>query len=208
MTTLSHRPLIAILRGLTPQEACAVGTVLIDAGITQIEVPLNSPDPFNSIKQLADRFGDQAIIGAGTVLTTDQVDQLAEAGGEIVVSPNTDPQVIRRSKAKNMLSYSGVFTPSECFAALKAGADGLKLFPAELIGPSGLKAMRAVLPADVPTYAIGGVSADNMRAWLDAGITGFGIGSSLFKPGRTPDEISQIAKTLVAQFDEAATWKP
>jgi 2-dehydro-3-deoxyphosphogalactonate aldolase len=111
MTTLSHRPLIAILRGLTPQEACAVGTVLIDAGITQIEVPLNSPDPFNSIKQLADRFGDQAIIGAGTVLTTDQVDQLAEAGGEIVVSPNTDPQVIRRSKAKNMLSYSGVFTP-------------------------------------------------------------------------------------------------
>ncbi len=204
MNTSPHRPLIAILRGLTPQQACAVGTVLIDAGITQIEVPLNSPDPFNSIKQLADRFRDQAIIGAGTVLTTDQVDQLAEAGGEIVVSPNTDPEVIKHSKSKGLLSYPGVFTPSECFAALKAGADGLKLFPAELIGPSGLKAMRAVLPADVPTYAVGGVNADNMRDWLDAGITGFGIGSSLFKPGRTPDEISQIAKALVAQFDEAA----
>ncbi len=203
MTTSHHRPLIAILRGLTPQEACAVGTVLIDAGITQIEVPLNSPDPFDSIKQLADRFGGQAIIGAGTVLTTDQVDQLAEAGGEIVVSPNTDPEVIKHSKSKGMLSYPGVFTPSECFAALKAGANGLKLFPAELIGPSGLKAMRAVLPADVPTYAVGGVSADNMRAWLDAGITGFGIGSSLFKPGRTPGEVSQIAKAFVAQFDEA-----
>lgn len=195
------RPLIAILRGLTPAEAPAIGQALIDAGITRIEVPLNSPDPLDSIASLAQDFGDQALIGAGTVLTPDQVHAVARAGGRMVLSPNCDPAVIRATRDAGMASFPGVMTPSEAFVALGAGASGLKLFPGELIGPKGLKAMRAILPPGTEMWAVGGVSADNMAEWREAGAAGFGIGSSLYKPGDTADTVADKARLMVSAWD-------
>ncbi len=197
------RPIIAILRGLEPAEATAVGGVLIDAGIDQIEVPLNSPDPLQSIGLLADAFGDSALIGAGTVLTTDEVEQVAAVGGKLIVSPNFDAEVIGRSVALNLQSWPGVYTPTEAFGALKAGATGLKLFPGVMAGPQGLAAMRPVLPQGTKVFAVGGAGPENFDQWIKAGADGFGIGSALFKPGMSVAEIAERARNIVAAYDGA-----
>lgn len=197
------RALIAILRGLTPAEAPAIGAALIDAGITRIEVPLNSPDPYASIRLLADAHGQDALIGAGTVLAPEQVLEVQRAGGRLIVSPNCNPDVIRASKGALMQSFPGVMTPTECFAALAAGADGLKLFPAFLVGIEGLKAMRAVLPPDVPLYMVGGVGPADFAAWRRAGAAGFGLGTALYRPGLSAAEVAARARDAVSAYDEA-----
>ncbi len=197
------RKLIAILRGITPSEAVATAAALIEAGITSIEVPLNSPEPFDSIKAMVAAHGDSALIGAGTVLTPDDVGRVAQVGGRLIVSPNTDPRVIVATKAAGLQSWPGVMTPTECFAALKNGADGLKIFPGNLIGPEGLKAIRAVLPPGTQVYAVGGAGPDNFATWVRASANGFGIGSALYKQGMTLADISARARDIVAAYDEA-----
>ncbi len=197
------RPLIAILRGLRPDEASSVAAELLEAGIERIEVPMNSPEPLASVAIMASLFGDRALIGAGTVLSADEVRRVADAGGRLIVSPNTDVEVIAETKALGLQSFPGAFTATECFAALHAGADGLKLFPAAQLGVSGVKALRAVLPADCPVYAVGGAGADNFRAWLEAGADGFGIGTALYRPGMAPAEVGARARDLVAAYDAA-----
>ncbi|QDH35227.1 2-dehydro-3-deoxy-6-phosphogalactonate aldolase [Porphyrobacter sp. YT40] len=196
-------PLVAILRGLEPERAVAVGAALVEAGFDIIEVPLNSPDPLASIAALVEAFGDRALIGAGTVLTEAEVDALAEAGAGLVVSPNGNPAVIRRTASRGMVSLPGVLTPTEMFAALEAGASGLKIFPAEMIAPAIITAVRAVLPPATPIYAVGGINAGNMADWLAAGVTGFGIGGSLFKPGKPIGEIAADACAIVSAFKAA-----
>ncbi len=195
------RNIIAILRGITPDEAPMIAGVLISAGITKIEVPLNSPDPFLSIQLMTEAFGDKALIGAGTVLTPAQVAQVKDAGGKLIVSPNTDPAVITATKAAGLLSYPGAMTPTECFTALQAGADGLKMFPGELIGPTGLRAIRAVLPKGTEVLAVGGANAGNFAAWVSAGADGFGIGSALYKPGDDAATVDEKARAIVAAYD-------
>ncbi|KXF90447.1 2-dehydro-3-deoxy-6-phosphogalactonate aldolase [Phaeobacter inhibens] len=196
------RNIIAILRGLRPEEARAMTDALIAAGITKIEVPLNSPLPYDSIAAMLDQAKGRATVGAGTVLNTGAVAQLSAMGAQMVISPDCNPDVIRAAKAAGMLSYPGVFTASECFSALRAGADGLKFFPAFKLGLDGFSALKAVLPADAETYAVGGVGPADFADWQKAGITGFGIGSSLYKPGRSVEDVARLAAETVAAYDE------
>lgn len=196
------RKLIAILRGVTTDEASGITEALIAAGITSIEVPLNSPRPLASIEIMARRFGDDALIGAGTVLSEKDVAEVAQAGGKLIVSPNCDAAVIGATKAAGLQSFPGVFTATECFAALAAGADGLKIFPASIMGPAGVAALRAVLPASAPVYAVGGAGPDNFAQWRAAGADGFGIGTALYTPGSSAKEVGEKARKLVAAYDE------
>ncbi len=200
---MSERNIVAILRGVTPGEAEAVTDALIAAGIAKIEVPLNSPDPFTSIERMAGRFGADALIGAGTVLSPEDVGRVKDAGGMLIVSPDCNPDVIAATKTFGLLSYPGVMTPTECFTALRTGADGLKIFPAELVGPTGLKALRAVLPAETDVLAVGGVGAANMAEWRAAGATGFGLGTAIYRPGDTPEAVADKAARIVAAYDTA-----
>ena len=197
------REIIAILRGIAPAQAVEIAERLVEAGIDQIEVPLNSPNPFDSIAMMLEAVGDRAQIGAGTVLEVAAVEQLAGLGAHMVVSPDTNASVIVATKQAGMKSYPGVMTPSECFAALQAGADGLKLFPASLLGIGGLKAIGAVLPKGTKTYAVGGVGPEDFADWLAADITGFGIGSALYKPGMSADDVAVRAAKMVAAYDGA-----
>jgi 2-dehydro-3-deoxyphosphogalactonate aldolase len=195
--------LIAILRGVTPQEAVAVGQALFDAGLRVAEVPLNSPDPFTSIAALAKAFGPRMVVGAGTVLSVQDVNMLKDHGGQISVSPDANPEVIARACAVGMEPLPGVFTPTEAFSAIRAGAKHLKLFPAEAASPATVKAWKAVLPKHVQVHAVGGVTAANMSEWLACGVTGFGIGSSLYKPGKSLKDVSTSASELVSAYKRA-----
>jgi len=197
------RPLIAILRGVNPIEAKDIAAVLIEAGITRIEVPMNSPSPLKSIEAMAKAYGDDAQIGAGTVITVETVLDVAKAGGKLIVSPNADPKVIVATKLAGLDSFPGVMTPTECFAALGAGAEGLKIFPASLLGLDGLRAIRAVLPVGTQVYAVGGADHTNFAEWIGASANGFGIGSALYKPGFTPAEVATRAKAMVQAYDKA-----
>lgn len=195
---LAQCPIAAILRGVKPDEVDAIGDVLVEVGITVIEVPLNSPQPFESIRRLAARHGARALIGAGTVLEASDVARISDAGGKLIVAPNFDADVVRAAKSAGLAALPGVMTPSEGFSALKAGAGGLKLFPAEIIPPAVFKAWRAVFPADTLLLAVGGVGVDTIAAYAQAGASGYGIGSALYKPGRPAAEIGRLAGALVA----------
>ncbi len=193
-------PLVAILRGLKPDEAEGVAAVLIEAGFRCLEVPLNSPQPFDSIARIIRRFGDQALIGAGTVTTEAEVARLKDIGARVIVSPHTDPAVIRAAKAGGLYALPGFFTATEAFAALQAGADGLKLFPAEAASPQMVKALKAILPPGAPLFAVGGVTPEGLGPWLAAGAQGFGLGSALYKPGMAPAIVGQNARAFVAAW--------
>jgi len=195
---LTQCPIAAILRGVTPDEVDAIGDALVEAGITIIEVPLNSPSPFESIERLAARHGTHALIGAGTVLEASDVARVTDAGGRLMVAPNFDADVVRAATAAGLAALPGVMTPSEGFAALKAGADGLKLFPAEIIPPAVFRAWRAVFPAETLLLAVGGVGVDSIAAYRAAGASGYGIGSALYKPGRSAADTGKLARALVA----------
>ena len=197
-------PLVAILRGVRPDEALAIGEALVGNGIRILEVPLNSPEPIASIRLLAGALKDRAVVGAGTVLDPARVDEVADAGGEIVVSPNTDAAVIRRTRERGLVSLPGSFTPTECFAALAAGAHAIKLFPGEMVTPQSARGLSAVLPPRTRILVVGGVSADTLHQWRDGPVQGFGIGSSLFKPGVTPEEVGRRARALTQAVRDQA----
>ncbi len=195
---LGECPLVAIVRGVSPRDVEAIAAAAGEAGIRIIEVPLNSPEPLKSIEQLASKFGESMLVGAGTVLTPAEVASVRDAGGQIIVSPDTNVDVIAAAAKAGLVSSPGFFTPSEAFAAIRAGAHTLKLFPAEGASPAMLKAQLAVLPKDIPILAVGGIKPDNMRPWLDAGAAGFGLGSGLYKPGQSAAETLEKARAYVA----------
>ncbi|AZD01090.1 2-dehydro-3-deoxy-6-phosphogalactonate aldolase [Pseudomonas chlororaphis] len=198
---LAHNGLIAILRGLRPPEAVAIGEALYQAGFRVIEVPLNSPQPFDSIRIMRDALPADCLIGAGTVLTPEQVGQVKAAGGQVIVMPHSDPKVLRAARAAGLYLSPGVATPTEAFAALAEGADVLKLFPAEQMGPAVVKAWLAVLPVGTVLLPVGGITPDNMQVFVDAGVKGFGLGSGLFKPGMSAAEVATRAKAYVAAWN-------
>ena len=191
-------PLVAIIRGVKPDEVEAIGDALVESGIRIIEVPLNSPDPFESIGRLAKRVGDRVLVGAGTVLEATNVDKVRQAGGRLIVAPNFNESVVKAAVAAGMVSMPGVFTPTEAFAAIEAGANALKLFPAEAASPKMVHAMRAVLPREAPLIIVGGVSPDAIRGWIDGGASGFGLGSGLYKPGQSAADVRENARAFVA----------
>ena len=191
-------PLVAIIRGVTPTDAEATARAIFDGGIRIIEVPLNSPEPFDSIKIIADAFGDRALVGAGTALSTDDVQRVRHVGGRLIVAPNMNRDVIRATVDAGMVSSPGFFTPTEAFAAIEAGAHALKLFPAEAASPAVVKAQKAVLPDGIPLIVVGGVSLNNVGGWFDSGADGFGLGSGLYKPGQNASEILAKANAFVA----------
>lgn len=196
-------PLIPILRGITPDAVVEVGTVLLDAGFTMIEVPLNSPDPFASIAALADAFGDRAVIGAGTVVDVTSVERAASAGATLILAPNMNLEVIARGAALGLAVMPGVATASEAFAAIGGGAAALKLFPAGLLGAATLAAWRAVLPHGIPVYAVGGIAEEDYRAFVEAGASGFGIGTSLYRPGQSAPKTGERARAIAAAWRAA-----
>lgn len=200
---MKNEHIVAIIRGVEPSHVVDVGRVLLDAGIHIIEVPLNSPDPITSIALLADACGDRALIGAGTVLHVSDVDNVYAAGGKLVVSPNTNVDVIKRTKEKGMVSMPGFATASEAFAAIDAGADALKLFPAGEQGHATIKALKSVLPAEMRVFAVGGVGPDNMQTYAQCGADGFGLGTSLYTPGMSLDKIATNAHAAVAACSKA-----
>ena len=199
--TLAKNGLIAILRGLHPSEAQAIGKVLYDAGFRTLEVPLNSPQPFESIRILRASLPADCLVGAGTVLTAQQVEQVKASGGQVIVMPHSDPHVLRAAKAAGLYLSPGVATPTEAFAALAEGADMLKMFPAEQLGVAVVKAWLAVLPAGTMLIPVGGITPDNMQVFLDAGVSGFGLGSGLFKPGMSPDDVAVRAKAYMQAWN-------
>jgi len=201
---MDHRHIIAILRGITPDEAVPVCTALVDAGITLIEVPLNSPNALDSIGRAVDVLGEKAEIGAGTVLTPEDVRAVADAGGTFIVSPDTNSAVIAETVQLGLNSYPGVFSPSDAFTAIRAGATGLKFFPAEVLGAKGIKAMKAVLPPALPVYAVGGANPDNFHEFFAAGCSGFGLGTYIYKPGMTVSDVAERAALAVAAYDKGA----
>ncbi len=196
-----HRPLVAILRGVEPDEVADVAIAILDAGITILEVTMNSPKPMESIRRMAAAVGGKAAIGAGTVTQLDDVKAIFDVGGQLIISPNMNPEVIAQTKALGMASYPGCQTPTECFSALKAGADILKIFPASTIGPSGIKALRATLPKETQIYAVGGINASNMGEYTKVGVNGFGIGSALYAPGKSLKSIHESACEFVESWD-------
>lgn len=197
------RPLVAILRGVRPEETADIVSVLVDSGMTAIEIPLNSPDPFRSIEIAVKRVPAAILVGAGTVLTLDDVARLHDVGGRLMVSPNVDPEIIAGARARGMVTMPGVFTPTEALLAAKAGASSLKFFPASVLGASGITAIRAVLPADLMIAAVGGVSDTNFADYTKAGIVAFGLGSSLYKPGMTSAQVADRAKVTIDAYDKA-----
>ncbi len=202
---LSDLPLIAILRGLRPDDAEAVGFALVEAGFRIIEVPLNSPEPFRSIEILARTMPGEVLVGGGTVLDPEQVDGIRDVGGKLIVMPHGDLDVIRRAKEHRMICTPGVATPTEAFAALKAGADAIKIFPAEGIPPHVVKAWRAVLPKDALVLPVGGIKPDNMKPYVDAGANGFGLGSALFTPTMSVEEIASNARAFAGAWKDLRT---
>ena len=199
---MNHRHIIAILRGITPPETLEVCDALVLAGITMIEVPLNSPEALRSIEDAAKMFDGRALIGAGTVLSRADVDAVADAGGQLVVSPDTNPAVIGATIERGMTSYPGVFSPTDAFTAIRSGATALKFFPAEVLGPGGIKAMKAVLPPEIPLYAVGGANPDNFAEYFAAGCAGFGLGTYIFKPGMSAADVALRATAAVAAYDQ------
>ena len=201
LSTFTDRlPLVAILRGVRPDEILPIGEALVEAGFAILEVPLNSPDPFESIAKLVGRFGQDVLIGAGTMRTEADLDALVKAGGRLMVTPHGDAALIRAAKQRGLLTLPGIATPTEAFAAIDAGTDGLKLFPAEMIPPAVVKAMRAVLPKSMPLFPVGGIEPSSMAAYRAAGANGFGLGSALYKPGLSAAEVGLRARAFVTAW--------
>ena len=202
-----NRELIAILRGLTLDRCVKVSEILIAEGFSKLEVPLNSPNPMETISKMQNSFGNSVTIGAGTVTNVSEVSQLSKIGCQMIVSPNTDTEVIKATKNGGMLSFPGAFTPSECYSAINSAADGLKIFPAFKLGVKGFKALKAVLPNNLKTYAVGGIDETHFSDWLDAGVNGFGVGSNLFHSSMSDDDIQSAAKKFVLAYDNWHTNK-